>query len=382
MDHTNMNSTKSTSALDLALRLLTVILLLYFFLVGIQVLGGSFKMLGGGFTQGILNVSSNVFVSLLAGMLATVLVQSSSVTTSIIVGLVSSGTLPFDNAIPMIMGANLGTSITNTLASLGYLNNHRNFGRAFAAGTIHDFFNILSVLVLLPIEVATGFLSKSSQYLAHLIWGNSSINLTYESPVKNAIKPIAGALKYFVTDILGFEGTTAGVVLALLSAGLIVFALSSIVRVMKVVVESNKGEILENLLGKNSYLTMLFGILLTISVQSSSITTSLLVPMAGSGLLSLQSILPVTVGANIGTTTTAILAATAGNVSGLAIAFVHLLFNVCGTLIWFVPKIMRMIPIQLASGLGELVQKKRRYGVIYILVVFFIIPFSMVFAFK
>ena len=111
--------------------------------------------------------------------------------------------------------------------------------------------------------------------------------------------------------------------------------------------------IIEKLLSKNPYTAILFGTLLTISVQSSSITTSLLVPMAGAGLLSLGSILPVTIGANIGTTTTALLASLTGNVAGLSIALVHFIFNILGTLIWFPSQKMRRLPIYLSETLAH-----------------------------
>ena len=145
-------------AADASMRILMVLVLLFVFLVGISVLGGSFKMMGKDFAIGLLGVTSKPIVALFSGMLATVLVQSSSVTTSIIVGLVASGTLPMNGAIPMIMGANLGTSVTNSIVSLGYMKNQANFRIAFAAATIHDLFNFLTVLVMLPLEMATGIL--------------------------------------------------------------------------------------------------------------------------------------------------------------------------------------------------------------------------------
>ena len=131
---------------DLIIRVISVIALLFIFLVGIKVLGSSFKMMGGGFAKGLINVTSNPILGLFSGMFATVLIQSSSVTTSLIVGLVASGALPLTGAIPMIMGANLGTSVTNSLVSLGYIKNQKHFRDAFAAATVHDFFNILTQL--------------------------------------------------------------------------------------------------------------------------------------------------------------------------------------------------------------------------------------------
>lgn len=360
--------------LDATIRFIFIITLLYVFLVGVSVLGGSFKLMGGGFAKGLLNVTANPFLGLFSGMFATVLFQSSSVTTSIIVGLVASSTLPLGGAIPMIMGANLGTSVTNTLVSLGYLKNQKHFRDAFAAATVHDIFNILTVIVLLPLEMMTGFLEKSAQYMATALYGGTSA-LTFKSPIKAAIKPASKGIKNFVVNTLEFNGSIAGIILAIVAAALIIFALSFIVKTMKTVVESNKGQIIENLLSKNGYIAIVFGTFMTIAVQSSSITTSLLVPMAGAGVLTLESILPVTIGANIGTTTTALLASLTGNVAGLAIALVHFLFNIIGLLLWYVNPSLRKVPIALCNKLANLTLKNRVHGVGYIAVVFFVVPF-------
>ena len=359
--------------LDIIIRIVTVIALLFAFLVGIKVLGSSFKLMGGGFAKGLISVTSNPILGLFSGMFATVLIQSSSVTTSLIVGLVASGALPLTGAIPMIMGANLGTSVTNSLVSLGYIKNQKHFRDAFAAATVHDFFNILTVAVLLPIELATGYLEKTAVYMSNMLYGSVS-GFKFSSPIKAAIKPVAGGVKSFVTETLGISGTASGVALAIISALIIITALTMIVKTMKVVVESNKGEIVNNLLSKNGYLAILFGTLLTISVQSSSITTSLLVPMAGAGVLSLRSILPVTIGANIGTATTALLAALAGNATGLAIALVHFLFNVSGMLLWYVHPKMRNVPLILCEKLADMTLRNRAHGILYITGVFFIFP--------
>ena len=373
-------STAKNQVLDLVLRALAVIILLYVFLVGVSVLGGSFKYLGGGFAEGLLNVTSNPILGLFSGMLATVLFQSSSVTTSIIVGLVASSALPLGGAIPMIMGANLGTSVTNSLVSLGYLKNQKHFRDAFAAATVHDLFNILTVAVMLPLELATGFLEKSSAALAGVLYGNTA-GLSYSSPIKAAIKPASKGIKALITDAAGLSGTVAGVLMIICAAVLIIFALSYIVRIMKKVVESNKGEIIENLLSKNGYVAIAFGTVLTIAVQSSSITTSLLVPMAGAGMLGLNTILPVTIGANIGTTATALLAALAGNSAGLAIALVHFLFNVSGMILWYVHPTLRQVPIKLCEGLANLTIKNRMHGISYIAAVFFVLPLLFTFVF-
>ncbi len=376
MANSSSSAVSTKQITEMILRVLLVISLLYVFLVGVSVLGGSIKLMGGGFAKGLLNVTANPLLALFSGMFATVLFQSSSVTTALIVGLVASSALPMGGAIPMIMGANLGTSVTNTLVSLGYLKNQKHFRDAFAAATVHDIFNILTVIILLPLELMFGFLEKAALYASSMLYGSSSA-LTYKSPIKAAIKPVSKGVKSFVVDTLGFSGTIGGVLLAIIAGALIVIALGFIVKTMKAVVESNKGQIIENLLAKNGYVAIVFGTLLTISVQSSSITTSLLVPMAGAGVLTLESILPVTIGANIGTTTTALLASLTGNVSGLAIALVHFFFNVLGMLLWYVHPSLRQIPIVLCNKLADLTLKNRLNGVAYIVCVFFLVPFVL-----
>jgi solute carrier family 34 (sodium-dependent phosphate cotransporter) len=367
---------KDDQVYDLVRRILTVLFLLFLFLVGVKCLSGGLKMMGGDFAKTLFDMTGQPFISLMAGMLATVLFQSSSVTTAVIVGLVSAGTLSIGGAVPMIMGANLGTSVTNTLVSLGYMNDTKNFKKAFAAATVHDFFNILSVMILLPIELMTGFIEKSATYASSLLYG-SVAGIKYSSPIKAIIKPPVKLIKGFTVETFGSD--IAGIVMMILAGIIILASLSLIVKTMKVLVESHKGELINKLLSKNAYRSMFFGIAMTISVQSSSITTSLLIPMAGSGLLSLNAIYPITTGANIGTTATAMLAAMTGNMAGLSIALVHLFFNLLGTLLFFPIARMRQIPIKCAEALAETIEKTKLIGFGYIGAVFFALPLSLIY---
>ena len=100
---------------------------------------------------------NNPIVGVMIGVLVTVLVQSSSTSTSIIVGLVAAN-VPVKTAIPMIMGANIGTSVTNTIVSFTQMSDREQFRRAFACATVHDMFNWLSVIILVPVETCTGYL--------------------------------------------------------------------------------------------------------------------------------------------------------------------------------------------------------------------------------
>ncbi|MCT4642214.1 MAG: Na/Pi symporter [Bacteriovoracaceae bacterium] len=353
---------------------LMIFILLYTFLVGVSLLSGSFKLLGNDFAKSLLSATSNPFIALISGMLATTLFQSSSVTTSIVVGLVAGGALPLGSAVPVIMGANLGTSVTNTIVSFAFAKNKAQFSKAIAAATVHDFFNILTTAILFPLELATGFLQKSAAWFSSLIFGGAGVK--FISPVKAAIKPASKSVLGAIKSTWSSE--VAGIVAIILSAIVITVSLYFIVQITQKIVANNKTSLIETMLSKNSFISIFFGIIITIAVQSSSITTSLLVPMAGAGVLSLRAILPITVGANIGTTATALLAAMTGNIAGVTIAIVHLFFNLGGMLIWYVHPTMRKLPLFLAQNLGSLSERKRSIGLAYLVAVFFIIPLALI----
>ena len=160
-----MDSKKPASAafLNTFGRVVLLLAFLYLFLLSIDLMGSSMKMFGKGFAEALIASTSNPVVGLFIGIFATSLVQSSSSTTSIVVGLVGSGALTVDNAIPIIMGANIGTSVTNTLVSLANINRSAEFRRSFAASIVHDFFNFLAVMALFPLQYFTNFL----YYLAY-----------------------------------------------------------------------------------------------------------------------------------------------------------------------------------------------------------------------
>jgi sodium-dependent phosphate cotransporter len=354
-------------------RVLTLLLLLYGFLVSIGMLGKAFKMFSGGFVGGLIESASNPLLGLFVGVLATTLVQSSSTTTSLVVALVGSGSMPIETAIPIVMGANIGTSVTNTLVSLGHVTRGQEFERAFAASTVHDFFNIFAVIVIFPLQMATNFLGILSSQMA-IIFAEVG-GLTFASPLKLLTGP---AVKAAANLLDGHPW------LLLLSALVIMFAsLRYLVVALKAIVLGRVEAFFDQTLFANAGRAMLFGLLITVLVQSSSITTSLAVPLAGAGILTLVQIFPYTLGANIGTTITAMLAALAvGEISAVTVAFAHLLFNVCGiALIWPLPAIRR-IPLRLAAGFSAIAANRRWIAIVYILICFYAVPFAAIFVLR
>jgi sodium-dependent phosphate cotransporter len=169
-------------------------------------------------------------------------------------------------------------------------------------------------------------------------------------------------------------------ILLVLSLVCLLLALSQIVKSLKALVVKKAEAWFDRYLFKTPLRAFLVGSLLTVIVQSSSITTSLAIPMAGAGLLTIMQIFPYTVGANIGTTVTAILAAlVTGNLSAIIVAFSHLLFNISGMIVWWP---LKFVPISLAQKFSHFATRKKLIPIFYILIVFFLIPILLIYFFR
>ena len=152
-------------------------------------IGAGFKGISQGRLEDLFQFATNPFVGLLVGILATAFIQSSSTVNSVIVGLVAGG-LPVESAIPMVMGADFGTTITNTIVSLGYLGKKNKFKRAFAAATVHDFFNMLAVIIFLPLEIMFHILEKSTALLSVLFIDSQNLSLKGFDFIAVSTKPM------------------------------------------------------------------------------------------------------------------------------------------------------------------------------------------------
>jgi sodium-dependent phosphate cotransporter len=355
------------------LRFVWLFVLLYAFLAAIDVLGTGLAGLGEDFVDALFRGIENPLVGLFVGTLATVLAQSSSVTTPTIVSLVGAGVIGVPEAVPIIMGANIGTTVTNTLASVGSIRRPEEFRRAFTGATMHDVFNITIVAILLPLELATGFLARTAVVLSGLV-GNPTTG-EFRSPAKEAVGFISDALGALAHDVAG-PGTLSGVLLIGLGLVIIFASLVAITRNMRVVIAGAAERSLNALLGRSGAIGIAVGAVLTVSVQSSSIATSLLIPMIAAGVLTLENAYPITLGANIGTTVTALLAALAvDRIEGLQIALVHLLFNVSGVLLLYPVPALRRIPLRVAARIAAAAAQRRALVAVYIVLAFYAVPF-------
>lgn len=347
--------------------------LIYTFLVGVSSLESGIKVMGADTQESLFSSVSNPVAGLFIGILGTVLVQSSSASTSVIVGLVGTGALGVGDAVPMIMGANIGTTVTNTLVALAHMRQSEEFKRAFSAATVHDFFNLMAVSIILPIELATNVLSNSAEKISEQLVGSAGSE--WKSPIKKWVKEPVGWLKD-LGDAIGASGNVLGTLLVAIGLVIILISLAFITKNMRKLVADRIEASLNKVLGKGAgTVAMLLGLVITISVQSSSITTSIMIPLAAAGVVTLRNIYPVTLGANVGTTITALLAALAtSRPEALTVAIVHTLFNVGGIVLLYPMPYVRDIPVRLAENLAKIAINRRVAAVIYVVVVFIVVP--------
>ncbi|XP_067686284.1 sodium-dependent phosphate transport protein 2B-like [Haliotis asinina] len=439
---------KMTTMVLWLLRLVALLVLLYMFVCLLSLLTSSFRLLCGKLTGSVFANSSllqNPVTGLMIGILATVLVQSSSTSTSIVVSMVASGVITVQNAIPIVMGANIGTSITNTIVSMVSLKDRQQFERAFAGATVHDMFNWLTVIVLLPVEIVTGYLYHLTERVI-----NSSDLHTYKAGKKDMLKVITRPftdlivqvdkkvilkiaegcteykskrlLKVFcrfsdvttavnvsydngtVTELqntqevgmekcsalfshLGLSDVQSGIILLVVSLVLLCGCLVAMVKLLNSVMKNHVATAIKKMVNADfpgrcsfltGYLAILAGAGLTVIVQSSSVFTSTLTPLVGVGVLDLERMYPLTLGSNIGTTATAILASLASPSdrlsTALQIALCHFFFNVSGILIFYPIPLLRRVPLKLARFLGKTTARYRWFALFYLCLMFVLLP--------
>ncbi|NMM47051.1 Na/Pi symporter [Flammeovirgaceae bacterium KN852] len=333
-------------------------------------MASSLRLLSQDTINSLIQATSNPFIGLFIGLIATAIIQSSSAVTSIIVTMVAAGTISFQSSIPIIMGANIGTTLTSTLVSLTFVNQKNKFRRAIAAGTVHDMFNIIVTAILFPLEITTGFLSRSATFLSdkfHLL--NTSLINTDFTFITNETKISSIIIGWFDSYLL----------LSVLSFIILLITIKLLAKYGSLVLIGESKEKLQKYFFTNPYRSFLWGTVITAGVQSSSVTTPLVVPLVATKKISMNHGFAFIMGANIGTTITALLVASFSGGAAINVAFVHLLFNLFGVILFLPNKAFRKIPVIMAEKLGELTGKYRIAGFIYIVFIFFLLPYTLIY---
>lgn len=339
------------------------------FTFSIQLMGVAFKSWGSDTARSILEVTSNPFIGLFIGLLVTAILQSSSTTTSLAVAAVASGSVSLQHAVPIVMGANIGTTITSTIVSLGYITKTNEFRKAISAGTSHDIFNVIVVMLLFPLELQYQFLTKMSLKIASFLPtpqasdanGLGSVLQVFE-PLENGLLALLGPVPLLVLSVFLLFGT--------------IKYISSMLYHRLIGPARRK---LDLYFFHSQLQSFGWGLLVTGIVQSSSLTTSLIVPLVATGKVKANKAFQFILGANLGTTITAILAAIFKSEAAISLAIAHFMFNLIGVAIFMIVPALNRIPTYLSDKLGYYTLKNRIIGFVYVLITFFFLPFSLIY---
>ncbi len=348
----------------------SILLAIFGFFVSIHLLGLSFQVIGNGFSEFFDMAFANPAIGLFIGLLGTAILQSSSTTTSMAVAAVAAGSVSLENAIPVVMGANIGTTLTSTIVSMSYMTKTAEFRKAVSAGTVHDIFNVLTCVLLFPLELRYGLLSRLSTGIASMVHTPTAVDTL---PSKLSI--------YHWLDIGGnlLINWFGPFVLLIASVVLLFYIVKKISNILYDKLIGNAQSKFESIAFQNTFKSFGWGFLLTSVIQSSSLTTSLIVPLAATGKVKLKRAFQFIMGANLGTTITALLAALFKSEAAISLAIAHFLFNSIGVLIFLTIPLFSRIPLYLSDKLGAISLKYKVTAFAYILVVFFLLPFTLIY---
>lgn len=252
------------------------------FLYGMNVMGGGLEKVSGGKLERILeNLTSNPLKAVLLGAGVTAVIQSSSATTVMVVGFVNSGIMKLSQAIGIIMGANIGTTITSWLLSMTGIEGDSFFIQMLKPTSFSPILALIGIILYMSAK------TDKKKVLGEILLG-FSILMTGMDIMSDAVKPLADVPEF--TNIL--------------------------------------------LMFKNPLLGVLAGALLTAVIQSSSASVGILQALSVTGAFTYGSVVPIILGQNIGTCVTAMLSSVGTNKDARRTAIVHLYFNIIGTVVF------------------------------------------------
>lgn len=401
----NHADSSALSRWEIWLRSLLFLFLIYLFLCAVKMFGASTDLLRNEYKTSVDALFSgmrNPFVGLCVGIFATALMNSSSATTSLVVALVAMNVIPIEHAVPVVIGANIGASITSMVVSLGNITNKKAFVLGYGVPFIQDWYSIITATVCLSLEFSFHFMSRTAMWLAGLLvqfggsaaeaagsagtaaaemsgsWLCNPIPVLVEAPVKLD--------RFLLIDLMHFPNTACAILMGILGLGILFFALVNMTKNMKILMADKVEEWINAVLSKNGFLGLFIGWIVTMIIQSSGITTSLVVPLVASNILKIRTAYPLILGAKLGTPITGILAAlaflgTSAGLPAMAIALVHFLFNAIGVgLLYPIPALR--FPVFLTEWLCPILGKHRVYVILWGVCVFILIPVIGIFVFR
>lgn len=269
---------------DLFFNALTLIGGLAFFLYGMHVMGDGLTKLSGGRLERILErLTHSRLKAVLLGAGVTAVIQSSSATTVTVVGFVNSGIMKLGQAVGVIMGANIGTTVTSWLLSLAGIEGGNFFVKLLKPTSFSPVLALIGIILIMSAK------QEKRKEIGAILIGFSVLMFGMDT-MSAAVKPLA--------DVPEFTG-----ILTMFS---------------------------------NPFLGMLLGAILTAVVQSSSASIGILQALCATGTLPFATAIPVIMGQNIGTCVTALISSIGAGKNAKRAALVHLYFNVIGTAVFMV----------------------------------------------
>jgi solute carrier family 34 (sodium-dependent phosphate cotransporter) len=330
----------------------------------------SIHHLSDDFVKRIVSTTANPVTALFIGLLLTAMMQSSSATTALAVAMVGAGSITLEGAGPIMMGANVGTTITSTIISLGFINNNKELKRAVSAGTYHCFFNLLTLLILFPLEYYYNFLSSASHFVTKKFYvGAESVDTGARS---------ASWLDPLVSNLVSF---VPAAVIMLIGFFLVLGSILLFRKFVSDLLNAKSPQAFSRFFFQSQGKSFLWGLLTTAAIRSSTITTSVVVPIVAKRIASLQQAAPFIMGANVGTTITAFIAALlySSNQDAISLAIAHFLFNCIGVILFFPIPALKEIPVRISKQLGKATADHHTIGFAFLFITFFLIPFLMIF---
>lgn len=337
-----------------------LVLFAFLFFLSIEMMGDGMKASFKDALKSYLDANAADFTELVSfaiGVLGTSLVQSSSTVTSMAVVLAAEGIVPLIIAVGIVHGANLGTSVTSSLVALVAetrpLTGHPirdlktllfdkrlpGFHRAVSTAVVHGMFNLVMVTtILLAFEMPFGLVHALSDATATAI----DTRLAAGGALVSALEVLSPSF-YADPIVRVMLGVLPGWLVVVAGFFLLFYCLKGFAKAMRRLLltddeRQDPNALGRRLLGTHPLDTFVRGLVFTILVQSSSATTSLVVPLAAMGLFSLRQIFPFIMGANVGTTMTALLVAasqvgSAGFHDSMTIAFCHFYLNLLAVIL-------------------------------------------------
>ena len=346
-------------------RLLFFLLILFLFLFSLDLLSNAAVKTQAFIDRDVIDSLNNPFISFAIGLFLTAIFQSSSLTTSLTVVLVGKSLIGFKAAIFIMMGANLGTTITAMIISLGHLSSGKGFKKAISCALLHHNFNLISILLFFPLEYFLGLFSNTTNLIV------SKLGFKFETFHQSTnffefnLEKFNAMLHEFFPSWFIF---CVGILLLFISIRLFIWLL-------KVALLSKFDAQIENYLFGNQLSSLLSGLGITALIHSSTVVTAFLVPYTAASKISLKKAYPFLIGANIGTTFTAIVAALSSNSLAMSLALAHFLFNFLGLISFYPTQFQRNIILKSAKYMGRSISRNPILLFVYVLLVFFVIPF-------